>query len=130
LITNRNPFDTAKAINDRANIPVVATLRAFQNSTNPDIGGVPSIFIVTGREEKYRDVTQQWFENNSITHNGLYMRPTGDKRPDTEVKKEIYESSFKDKYNILMIFEDRQKVVNMYRQDICANVFQVSEGNY
>ena len=53
------------------------------------------------------------------------MRSKGDHRSDTEVKKEIYDKYIKDKYNILCVFEDRDKVVKMWRDEglLCNQVY-------
>jgi len=123
LITNRGPFDTHKALYDKPNKPVVDILKRYINELSV------SIFIVTGREEKYKSITESWLNNNLIIYDKLYMRETGDKRPDIIIKKEIYEKHIKNNYNVLFVMEDRSRVVNMYRE-IGLTVFQVSEGNY
>ena len=37
----------------------------------------------------------------------LYMRPTGDMRKDTIVKRELYDEHIHGKFNIVAIFDDR-----------------------
>jgi hypothetical protein len=48
---------------------------------------------------------------------GLYMRKAGDYRSDDIVKEEILDTQFKDKINnILCVFDDRPRVIRMWRR--------------
>ena len=57
------------------------------------------------------------------------MREKDDKRSDEEVKKEIYEKYIKSWFSVVMVFEDRNKVVDMWRNEglLCS---QVREGDF
>jgi hypothetical protein len=44
------------------------------------------------------------------------MRKTDDNRCDSIVKEEIYNEYIKDKYNVLAVFDDRDRVVDMWRR--------------
>jgi hypothetical protein len=57
------------------------------------------------------------------------MRKTDDNRKDCIVKKEIYETFIKDKYNVLFVMDDRNQVVNMWREQ-GLTCFQVADGNF
>ena len=50
------------------------------------------IIFVSGREDKYFRATIIWLMNNTnlSTDVKIFMRKTGDKRPDNEIKTEIY----------------------------------------
>lgn len=124
LIKGRSPYDTGSSYKDKPNIPVVMAVNALR-ATYPNL----LIFIVTGREDKFYDVTKDWLIKNNVQFDKIYMRPTGDRRPDIEVKKEIYEQNFKGKYNILLILEDRSRLVKKYRE-LGLPVFQVAEGDF
>ena len=57
------------------------------------------------------------------------MREEKDHRPDDIVKEEIYHKYIEDKYNIVCVFDDRDKVVKMWReQGLLCN--QVYYGNF
>lgn len=74
--------------------------------------------FVTGREEKYREITEDQIEEWVSLDCGqflLFMRPTKDYRPDVEIKKEIYEKEIKDRYDILFCIDDCQPVVDLWR---------------
>ena len=85
--------------------------------------------IVTGRPERYRKVTMQWFMVHDIPFRGvaIVMRQDRDYRPDYIVKTEIVKDIGID--SITCIFEDRQQVVDAYRQ-LGLTVCQVAKGNY
>ena len=60
----------------------------------------------------------------------LYMRPDGDRyTKDSDLKKEIYLESIEHRADVLIVFEDRKRNVDMFRELglICA---QVAEGNF
>lgn len=82
------------------------------------------ILIVSWREDSCRQVTEQWLIDNNIPKDFLFMRAEWDKRKDTIVKKEIYESLIKDKFQVLWVFDDRQSVCDMWRLELwlfCMN---------
>jgi hypothetical protein len=57
------------------------------------------------------------------------MRPENDQRKDTVVKDEIYENHIKGRYNVLLIADDRQSVVDMWRSK-GMKVAQVAYGDF
>lgn len=76
------------------------------------------ILFVTGRPEEYRQQTIDWLGKNVVIDQEffeLHMRPSKDYRPDNVLKLEIYEKNLKDKYDILFVLEDRDRVVNAWR---------------
>jgi len=73
------------------------------------------IIICSGREDKYKDLTQQWLKKYCIEHDELFMRKAGDRRKDCIIKREIFDANIKGKYNILFSLDDRNQVVEMYR---------------
>lgn len=87
------------------------------------------ILYVTGRPDEYKSITVDWLRRNNCPINGIYMRPFGDNRPDSIVKKEIYETEIKNKYNVLFVIEDRMSVTKMWR-DIGLTCLQCAEGLY
>lgn len=93
---------------------------------------IEEVFIITSRREFARAETFEWINKNvpeSITDiiGEVYMRGQEDMRPDIEVKKEIYNSVFKDKYDVVAVFEDRPRIIRMY-QELGLNVIDVGNG--
>jgi FMN phosphatase YigB (HAD superfamily) len=74
------------------------------------------IYIVSGREDKFRQVTETWLCHNGIdAYVELYMRKAGDYRSDDIVKEEILLTKF-NKDDIVCVFDDRPRVVRMWRK--------------
>src|SRR5579859_2704240 len=85
------------------------------------------MIIVTGRDSQARESTELWLNTYGIEHDLLLMRKAEDFRPDNTVKMEIYNHYIKGKFNVRVVLDDRQKVVDMWRS-IGLKVFQVSKG--
>ena len=86
------------------------------------------IEIWTGRPQKYEVITRNWLSCHGFTGcRRLRMRAAGDTRPDTEIKKSWLDEC--GVYKPMLVFEDRSRVVDMYRE---AGVpcFQVVKGDY
>lgn len=90
------------------------------------------ILFVSGRPERYRDQTVLWMKNNlkiSPWDEFLFMRPNGDFSSDNELKKRIYLSEIEPKYKVELVFDDCNKVVEMWRS-LGLTCWQVAEGNF
>jgi uncharacterized HAD superfamily protein len=73
------------------------------------------IVIVTGRPEEYRARTEKWLRDHGIRYSRLFMRPTGDHRPDYTVKAEVLRHL--PKKNIALAIDDRGPVCDMWEQN-------------
>lgn len=119
---NRGPYEESKVIDDLPNKPVVAALQTLARNF--------SVMYVSGRTKACYDDTRKWLGGYvNIPDIGLFMREVGDKRHDTIVKTEIYEREIKGKFNVLLVLDDRQSVVDMWRE-LGLTVFQVADGNF
>lgn len=87
------------------------------------------IIIMTGRSEVCRVDTEQWLKNYDIAYDALYMRKEGDYRPDDTVKSEFLDKAIGDGYNVIMAFEDRDRVVKMFRNR-GIKCLQVADGAF
>jgi hypothetical protein len=87
------------------------------------------VFICTGRDETYRDVSQFWLDEHGFLVDELYMRRKGDRRDDSIVKKEMLEEIRALGYNPVLVFEDRDRVVKMWREN-GVRCFQVAPGDF
>lgn len=99
-------------------LPIKATLDAVRGLVHSDKADV---VFVSGREETYKDVTVKWINTYyDYPFIGLYMRPEKDYRGDEIVKKELLYQAMKDLdfelEDILCIFDDRPKVVRMWKE--------------
>ncbi len=105
--------------------PVIAVLNCLYRRGH-------KILFWTGREETIREQTERWLKIwTTVTpvdiRNNLWMRGTGDRRPDYEIKEAALHSI--DRTELAGVFEDREQVVAMWRRNgvMC---FQVAEGKY
>ena len=73
------------------------------------------IMLLTGRNEKQRDATQQWLKDNQVPYDHLFMRAADDTRSDAVVKKEIYRKELA-LQQVFFVVEDRKSVVQMWRR--------------
>ncbi len=84
------------------------------------------ILIVSGRDDVCMPDTLEWLKKHTSKDIRLHMRKNKDSRKDSIVKKEIYEEHIKPYYNVVAVYDDRQQVVDMWRnQGICT--LQVEE---
>jgi hypothetical protein len=58
------------------------------------------------------------------------MRRAGDRRKDTVVKREIYERHIAGHYTVRVVFDDRDQVVRLWRDELNLPCFQVAWGNF
>ena len=120
--TNRKIFDDSHAIEEIVIEPVRDILFQYASS---DI----AIFIMSGRKETCREITEQWLEKNNIPYDDLYMRKADDNRDDTIIKRDLYEKYIKGRYNTLFVIDDRPKVCKMW-QDLGIFTLVVNQDVY
>lgn len=73
--------------------------------------------FVSGRQNICKSQTVNWLKKHiEIIDYDLYMRKAGDSRCDTIVKREIYQEHIKGKYDVVAVFDDRPKVIRMWRE--------------
>lgn len=113
---------TASAIHDTPYWEIVDLVQAAHNL------GI-RVVIATGRMEHHREQTTEWLEEHNIVYDLLYMRAEGDFRDDNIVKKEYLDDMREKSYNPVMVFEDRDRVVDMWRAN-GIKCLQVQPGAY
>lgn len=123
LRSGREPFDWSAVLSDQPNPAVVTCVRSLWRE------GLEIVFI-TGREEFLRDATNQWLETHVGISGQLLMRQTGDFRPDEVVKAEFLELGTIDRSQILLVLDDRDRVVEMWRDKYNLPCFQVAKGDF
>jgi hypothetical protein len=87
------------------------------------------IILCSGRTSDMRTVTETWLSENKIHYNRLYMRPEKDYRSDDIVKEELLDQIIKDGFDPKCVFDDRKRVVDMWRRRGIP-CFQVAEGDF
>lgn len=88
--------------------------------------------IVSGREgnKECREATEEWLRRNCIDYIEFFMCQEVYARPDTVIKKEIYDNHIKDKYNVLFVVDDRKRVLNMWCNECNLFTLDVSQDPY
>ena len=90
------------------------------------LAGKYYVCIVSGRPiDKAGQATVDWLAKYEIPYNRLFMRNSGDKRPDTIIKKEILDHLPKDR--IAFCIDDRPCVIRTYRAE-GLKVYDVGKG--
>ena len=88
--------------------------------------------ILSGRLKTTKDATRKWLDDNGVPFDILKMRPDNNQfkfLPDDDLKQGWLDSLFTDKDSIFAVFDDRQKVVDMWRRN-GLTCFQVADGNF
>ncbi len=108
---------------DNANQPVVDVLRHLYHE------GGWTIVLCTGRPWRYSEKTRRWMEVKGIPYHNLMMREDDDKQSDVDLKRRMLKGLRDLGHDVKMVFEDRQRVVDMWREEgvFC---FQVGKGDY
>lgn len=123
LMNGRNPFDASKCDEDELNNPVANVLRNYKK-----LGY--KILLVSGREDQYREPTLRFLAKHEIGYDALIMRKTKDYRKDSIIKTEIYNEFIKDNYFVEFVLDDRNQVVDTWRNDLKLPCFQVYYGDF
>lgn len=120
---------------DKPNSPVISILNSFLNY------GIISdlrmhdkdVYIFSGRSDLVREQTKHWllkYTNFYLDTLTLEMRPCGNSTPDQILKKQWYDALPQcDKDRLVCVFDDRQKVVDMWRS-IGVTCLQVAKGDF
>lgn len=94
-------------LNDKPHKAVRMVYQALRHQFEADL------IIVSGRSDDYKEQTIKWLTDNEIFYDHLYMRKYKDHRDDSVVKSEIADEIEKT-HNIIGVFDDRKRVVNMW----------------
>lgn len=122
LHNGRDPYDASTCDEDLINAPIAEAIWKYGRDGY-------EILFTSGREDKFRPQTMKFLARAGMPSYQLFMRDTGDKRKDHTVKLELYKKHISENYNVEAVFDDRQRVVDMWR-DIGLTVFQVADGNF
>lgn len=120
----RHPFATSGYDQDTPNPPVVEVVRALHLAGH-------TIVIVSGRKEVSRTETEWWLGTHvPVPYEGLHLRADDDDRADGIVKREIYERDIAPRFEVLCVLDDRNHVVDMWRDELGLTCLQVAPGDF
>lgn len=123
------PAFFAACVSDRPNAPVITVLHSLRYAA-------ADIRIFSGRSDEVREETVAWLTTHTnlrpreLLTSTLRMRKQGDYTPDEVLKKQWFdELSTHDRMRLMCVFDDRDKVVKMWRDEGVA-CFQVAPGEF
>ncbi len=101
-------------VDDAPNNPIVQLAQLIDATGHPI-----KIIVCSGRPDSHRPQTLEWLDYyvGCIDHDALYMRKTGDYRPDHIIKKEMLQQMRTDGYDPFLVVDDRPSVVKMWRDE-------------
>tara|TARA_Y100001973_G_C5139712_1_gene302281 strand:+ start:109 stop:600 length:492 start_codon:yes stop_codon:yes gene_type:complete len=148
MMGKRSPFEYHKADMDEPNQPVIDTvltmakahkcklimLSARENVelNTPSTDNKHSHTYVNEKYDDLASLTRCWLNTHlgeNMWHQ-LIMRTAGDYRKDCYVKYDIYNNYIAPRYNVKYVFDDRNQVVDMWRNGLGLTCFQVADGNF
>lgn len=116
-MTTRSPYDYSKELlTNELNEPVYRIYSMFSLAWY-------HIILFTWRKSEWNEWTQEWLSKNGISYHTFMSRADWDDRNDAIIKKEFF-NKVRDRYNIECVFDDRDRVVDMWRS-IGLPCFQV-----
>jgi predicted kinase len=122
LMQGRSPYEWHRVGEDAPNPPVVELVRSLRAAGN-------AIVVVSGRDGVARRATGAWLARHEIPHDALLMRPAGDNRRDSVVKREIFDRLIRHTWQVRGVLDDRDQVVRMWR-DLGLTCAQVAPGDF
>jgi predicted kinase len=136
-ITDRSPYDYSKVLTDSVDTNIRDILYRYANKD--PMTEIPDtyIIIVSGRDGtvQCRADTIKWLQDNQIPYDEFYMRDpervneSGHQVNDTIIKQEIYETYIKPRFNVRFVLDDRDRVVNKWRE-LGLKCLQVEPGDF
>lgn len=107
LMHDRGPFDWAKVGQDLPNKAVIEAFQAYYDQNY-------AMIVLSGRDGVCKQETVKWLTDNDIYYTELHMREAKDSRPDTVIKKEIFDLYIRNRFNVVGVYDDRKSVKRMW----------------
>ena len=125
----RLPHDFDNVDQDLPNQKLIEVIFALKQ-LKPEL----DLIFVSGRMESCRPKTVEWLSKYCSIILGsllikLYMRENDDFRDDRDVKLELYQKMIEPTYDVYLVFDDRNRVVEMWRS-VGLTCFQVADGDF
>lgn len=74
------------------------------------------VLILTGRNQgKELDATKEWLKKNSFFYDAIFARDNRDFSKTAIYKEKVYEEKIKPFWDVVMVFEDSNSCVQMFR---------------
>jgi predicted kinase len=144
LMNGRRPYDWDRVSEDAVNWPIRHLVDWITYGFGSARKRVLNVIFMSGRDESCRAETLRWLETEAKllldaasfdTEDQmdwgfeLYMRPEGDMRPDHVVKLELFDEHIRNQYDVQLVLDDRDQVVDMWRR-LGLTCLQVADGAF
>lgn len=74
------------------------------------------VILLTGRTEKFKDMTKDWLKRHGVVWHSLFMRPDNNREPNAFYKQGVYEEHIEPNYNVTFALDDNKSVIEMWRR--------------
>lgn len=119
----RGHYDLWRVWEDYPHEDVIQLARELKAAGN-------DIIIVSGRHINAEVDTSQWLIDNDVPYDWMLMREDPHRKDDLE-KLELFNNYIRDAgYRIKGVFDDRNRVVNMWRDVLGLRCYQVAPGDF
>ena len=116
-------FDPKNIDLDQPNTPVIKMAQMLKSQGF-------DIVIFSGRSDVTKQATLDWLDKNDVPFDFIQMRDNANHfLKDSKLKKIWLDRFFPNKDDIFAVFDDRNQVVDMWR-DNGLQTFQVAEGDF
>ena len=122
IMNGRSPFEWHRVGEDAPNDTVIEIVRALSKNGK-------RIVFMSGRDGSCREETIKWLSRHVVEGPELYMREADDSRKDSIVKQELYEKYIEPSYDVFVVLDDRNQVVDMWRS-LGLICLQVAPGDF
>lgn len=121
-------YDASTSDMDEPNTPIIDLVKELGAGFCGNAAA--QIIIMSGREQKDQAPTERFLKKYHVPYDLICMRNTGDNRKDAIVKKELFDKYIRGKYNVWFVLDDRDSVVDMWRNTLNLTCLQVDYGNF
>lgn len=115
-LPNQPIIDIVLALRAQGSMPIFCTGRPVVDNEGFDVGAATYLWLA--------EHLGTW-----VLDAPLLMRAAGDFRPDDVVKREIYDAWIRDRYDVTLALDDRDRVVTLWRS-LGITCLQVADGDF
>lgn len=119
----RGPFEWDKVGRDRPHYDIIELVQMYKSQDY-------KIIVCSGRDAVCKADTLEWLVDFEVPFDRFFMRPEGNTDPDERIKYHIYLDHIKPKYDVRLVIDDRDKVVDMWRTMAGLRCLQVAPGKF
>lgn len=123
----RSPYDYSRVLFDRPRYAIIDMLYDRHNAGK-------KLILMSGRPDinNVRADTLNWLDTYvCLPFEFLAMRPADRQQiNDAIIKRDLFDENVRGKYNIGLVFDDRDRVVDMWRRQLGLHCLQVNYGDF